>query len=159
MSDLVPGLQLPNIQDGNLKVSQSYVVTPEAATWKRRKFTVTAGQVNFFDIEITTEKRIRAGTYVIKTAYTLVHPDDYLEFSIIDKNDILGLFSLYGLIVGQDILELHKFVRTEYIDANRTGSFDAWCSTDLVQGLFLRIAYNSFGTTNIELMIRILFHE
>jgi hypothetical protein len=154
----LPGYQLPTVRNGNLRVSQSYVETPEAATWKRRKHTAIAGQVTFFDTEITTEKRIRAGDYYVINEND-VPADDYIEFSIIDKNDVLGLFETYGLIEGIDILEIHKFVKTEYIHDSQGYIFDAWCTEELVTGLFFRVAYNSSGTTDINFLIRILYFE
>lgn len=34
--------------------------------------------------------------------------------SIVDKDDVLGLFSTYGLTVGVDVLELKEFVEDFY---------------------------------------------
>ncbi|MFX1590479.1 MAG: hypothetical protein ACFFC1_20285, partial [Promethearchaeota archaeon] len=110
------GLTIPNYTDeGAMVIAQTYGATPETAVWKKRKHTAIAGQTTFFDILVTTEIRIRGGSYKILD-FSKVHEDDYVEFSVVDKDDVLGLFSTDGLEVGVDILELKKFVKTEYIE-------------------------------------------
>ena len=145
--------------DGGIVVGQTYGATQETATWKRRKHQAAAGQTTFFDIAITTEIRLRGGAYKIDNIND-VHSDDYVEFSVIDKNNILGLFSLYGLTVGVDVLELHKFVRTEYIDEDGFEfGRNSWSAFLVYPGLYLRIAYNSFGSSDINFKTRILWFE
>jgi len=146
-------------EDGGIVVGQTYGATPETAVWKKRKHTAIAGETSFFDIAITTEIRLRGGSYNVLN-FDDVHGDDFLEFSVIDKDDVLGLFPLYGLTVGVDILELHKFVKTEYIE---DGGFEfgnnSWSAFLVYQGLYLRAAYNSYGTTNINFYTRLLWFE
>lgn len=146
-------------EDGGIVVGQTYGATPETAVWKKRKHYALAGQTTFFDIPVTTEIRLRGGSYKVININD-VHEDDYLEFSVIDKDNVLGLFSLYGLTVGVDVLELHKFIKTEYIDPEgfEFGN-NSWSAFLVYTGLYLRAAYNSNGTQNINFYTRILWFE
>lgn len=152
------GLQMPSLSsDGAQVVTQTFVSTPQVAAWKSRKHEAIAGQTNFFDIAITTEIRLSSGEYMIDNLED-VHPDDYIELSLIDKNNVLGLFSYYGLQEG-DVLELFKFVRTEFPITRQKFESPMGCTHIVVPGLFIRVAYVSFGTTNINFKTRILWYE
>jgi len=135
---------------------------------KSYKNTAVAGQINFFDIEVTQEKRINGGEYWIHNDDVVnVNDDDYVEFSIIDKNDVLGLFSTYGLNKDNgDILELSKFVLTDYVKKGNPENgyhsqlFEGIKGTNLVRtGLFMRAAYVSNGQSNIRWIWRLYFYE
>jgi hypothetical protein len=153
------GIVLQKItDDGAAVVSTTYGETPQIATCKRRKHLAIAGQLSLFDIQIVKEIRLAGGEYKIDN-YSSIHEDDYVEFSIIDKDDVLGLFSTYGLTQGVDILEIFKFVRQEYVDVEAKFYSTVGCAYRVFQGLYFRIAYNSFGTTDIKLKSRILWFE
>ena len=153
--------------DGNVMISASYEDVPEQAVFKGRQHTAVAGETTFFDIEITTEIKMKKGSYHVQNIDDIVE-GDYIEFSVIDKNDVLGLFGTYGLTVGVDILELHKFVRTEFIEKvgfdagqNSFGD-DVYGAFPVNSGLFFRIAYNSVaesGANDIKFLSRILWYE
>lgn len=127
--------------------------------WKAHLYTATAGALSIFDEEVTTQMKLRGGWYELFDNNAVI--GDYVEFSIIDKNDVLGLFSTYGLIVGQDILELKKFVRTEYVNPNMQGRqlFESAGASTVVPGLFLRTAYLSNGTANVQFKVVEKYHE
>jgi hypothetical protein len=157
--DETQGLALPKMTpDGIQLVSQSFGYTPIASVWKARKYNVTAGMENFFDVQITTEIRLIGGWYRILN-YSDINEDDYLEFSLVDKDDILGLFSYYGLTVGVDVLELFKFVRTDYIDPSPIAFNTFPCNYPVNPGFYLRAGYKSNGTTDIKLVVRLLWFE
>ncbi len=143
---------------------------------KSYRHTVNLGQINIFDIAITTEQRIQGGEYWIKdTDVDYVSYDDYVEFSVVDKNNVLGLFSLYGLdpsTGSTDILELSKFIINDYVRVgSSTGGYYKQCfegikGTSLVYaGLFYRIMYHSEYTpstgdpTSIVLKSRLFYYE
>lgn len=74
---------------------------------------------------------------------------DYGEFAVVDKDDVLGLFSTYGLTVGVDVLEVAKYVRKFYpppwkelIDLRQRQA------AEIVPGLYMRFIYNNVSTTN-----------
>lgn len=154
------GFTLPRTtEDGGTVVSQTYGSTPNRSAWKMRTHDAVAGETTFFDIEITTEIKLRSGSYYVDNIAD-IHTNDYIELSLIDKNDVLGLFFSYGLTVGQDILELHKLVQTEHpIPNGYEFGINAWAPQEVYTGLFLRVAYNSFGSTNIRFRTRLFWFE
>ena len=93
-----------------------------------------------------------AGSYYIRNE-AAIHDDDILEFSVIDKDDVLGLFSQYGLTVGTDVLELAKFIRTHSVVGGTLVHFIPGQRKILPQGLYLRTSYTSYGSTNFLLKI------
>jgi hypothetical protein len=82
---------------------------------------------------------------------------DYIEFSIMDKSDVLGLFQSLGLTLGVDVLELGKFVQKEYLSNGQSEMMPFDQAKRLVQGLFLRSIYNSIGTTGDAPVVRVRF--
>lgn len=133
-------------QDGGQVVSLTYGITPENSQWKGYIFQAKAGQTTFFDIQITTEIRLQGGYYQILNYQDIGWNGlqrDYIEFSIIDKDDVLGLFSQYGLNKENgDILEIKKFVKNAYVLEKDT-FIDKYSVFPVLQGLYFRIAYNS----------------
>lgn len=132
---------------------------------KMYKGSATAGMTSFFDNVVSYEKHINGGEYWIDNVSN-VHEDDYIEFSIVDKNDILGLFSTYGLTVGIDVLQLVKFVNTDYVKKGdpTTGYhsqlFEGIKGTNkVITGLYFRTSYVSHGTTDINLRWRLYYYE
>jgi len=72
------------------------------------------------------------------------------------------LFSTYGLTVGVDILELKKFVRTEYTNpdsANSRQEFISNGATSVYTGLYMRVAYLSTGLSDVKFKITEKYHE
>lgn len=133
---------------------------------KTYKFSVQPNTINIFDLEVTTEIRIVGGEiWVAPSDVSKVHDDDYCEFSIVDKNNVLGLFSVYGIPQG-GVLELKKFVRTEYI---KKGDADSGYnsvpgnllkgSNPVLAGLFRRITYESFGSEALTFIVRLTHYE
>lgn len=127
--------------------------------WKGYKYTAIAGAQSFFDEQVTQELKLRGGWYALLDSNAAV--GDYVEFSIIDKDDVLGYFQYYGLTVGQDILELSKFVRTDYVNPTSFGrqEFAAASASDVVAGLYLRTTYKSVGSSNVTFKIVIRYLE
>jgi len=128
--------------------------------WEGHLYDVVAGSLNFFDELIVTEKQLRGGWYEILDANAVV--GDYIEQSVVDKDDVLGLFSTYGLTVGVDVLELKKYVKTEYVNPATAGQrqiFMANSTFVVMAGLYLRIAYESVGGTNIKLKVTTFAYE
>lgn len=127
--------------------------------WKGYKYTATAGAQSFFDEQVTQELKLRGGWYALLDSNAVV--GDYVEFSIIDKDDVLGYFQYYGLTVGQDVLELSKFVRTDYVNPTSFGrqEFAANSASDVVTGLYFRTTYKSVGANDITFKIVIRYLE
>lgn len=128
--------------------------------WKGRIYTATAGALNIFDELVTTQLKVRGGWYELLDNKAVIN--DYLEFAIVDKDDVLGLFAAYGLTVGQDVLELKKFVRTEYINPMTAGQrqdFESNGASTVYAGLYMRVYYNSTGSEDVKFKIMEKYHE
>ena len=121
--------------------------------WEGHKYTATAGATNLFDEVVTTERQLRGGWYELFDDGAV--EGDYLEFAVVDKNDVLGLFGLLGLTVGEDVLELAKYVRTEYINPTKKDRqmFMARSTFVVTAGLFLRTIYESTGETDVTFKV------
>ena len=119
--------------------------------WKGYKYTATAGATNIYDEVVTVEKQLRGGWYELLDATTKAVVDDYIEFAVVDKDDVLGLFATYGLTVGVDVLELKKYVKTEYINPSLLGRqvFMVGSTFVILAGLYLRTIYESTGADNV----------
>jgi len=150
-----------------------------------------AGSITFNDVEVTVEKRINGGEWwIMPDSVPNIHEDDYIEFSIIDKNDILGMFVLIcancGTVrtieqaaadcaecgsqsrftVGTHILELSRFVETDYV---MKGNASEGYHSDLMRGikgtnlvhtgLFFRCTYYSHGEQSINFIWRLSYYE
>lgn len=117
--------------------------------WQGYLYNVTKDSTNIFDELVTTEKQLRGGWYEVMDANSVV--GDYIEEAVVDKDDVLGLFATYGLTVGVDVLELKKYVKTEYINplvAGQRQLFIAKSTFLIMAGLYTRIIYHSVGTVN-----------
>ena len=127
------------------------------------KITVEPDTINIIDTEIVMNQRLSGGEYwVDPDGVDYIGPNDYVEFAIVDKNDVLGFFSQYGLEPGVDILELSKFVSHEYIrKGNKANGYHADLVSNMVgtslviPGLFKRIYYFAEDlTVDAELIVR-----
>ena len=122
--------------------------------WHGHLYNVTAGATNIFDYLVTTEKRLRGGWYTLMDSNAIV--GDYIEESVVDKDDVLGYFDALGYTVGQDVLELKKYVKTEYVHPNSEGirqEFQANSVFTVVAGLYLRTLFESTGNTDLQLAV------
>lgn len=142
--------------DGVTVTAQTFPEIPCVQNWKSFKLNVPAGVESFYDILVDREIKIQGGDYHIINKAD-IHEDDYIEFSVIDKDDVLGLFSLYGLTVGTDIIELSKFVRTYYCIKGEAALYNVVHTAFRVKrGLYFRLGYNSKGSTNIRMIFNLL---
>lgn len=141
-------------RDGNTVLAPTFEDTmglyPE---WHGYLYTATAGTTNFFDEVVTSEKQLRGGWYELFSDTAVI--DDYLEFGVVDKDDTLGLFTLLGLTVGEDVLELAKYVKTEYINPDRKDRqvFMANSTFVVASGLYIRTIYESTGEDDVQFKV------
>ena len=104
--------------NGQLVTSPSYFYTDTLnAIQETTRYAIENLAVNIFDEKIENNIKLFGGKYWVGEDYVNnVHKDDYVEFSIIDKDDILGFFSMFGLDKDNgDILELNKFVINDIV--------------------------------------------
>lgn len=126
-------------------------------------YKASAGATSFFDEKISTQIRLRGGWYEI------LQPEqaslgDYVEFSIMDKDDVLGLFSGYGLTAGQPghVLELKKYVKKDYVNpasAGKREEFRVGGGFNVIAGLYFRTSYVSVGSKDVDLKTVVLSYE
>lgn len=122
-----------------------------------RKFTVIPPtppdelKQNVFDIKIDetivgrdNQVEFTSGAYYIREQDKITD-NDYLEVSIVDKDNVTGLFEYYNLIPGEDVLELVKFIKTHSIIGGRRILLDGGQSKIIPYGLYIRISYFSYG--------------
>lgn len=128
--------------------------------FKGYKYTALPNTLNIFDEVVTTELKVEAGWYEVLDANSNI--GDYIDFSVVDKDDVLGLFSGLGLTVGVDVLEVGNLVRTEYINPRNTGrtEFRVQQPATVLPGLYFRIKYNNIGLiNNVNFKITYLVYE
>ena len=129
--------------------------------WHGRLYNAVKDSINIFDELVTTEKQLRGGWYEIMDEDASL--GDYIEEAVVDKDDVLGLFNTYGLTVGTDVLELKKYIKTEYINplvAGQRQVFIANSTFVIAAGLYLRTIYVSVGTINdVSLKVTTLTYE
>jgi|GEM_PF-5634476 len=114
---------------------------------------------NIFDFRISEEivgkdncVEIVGGQYYIRNI-DAINEADIMEFSVVDKDDVLGLFQYYRLTVGTDVLELAKFVRTHSVIGGTLVRINPGQSKILPLGLYLRTSYISYGSVPFKLKI------
>jgi hypothetical protein len=128
------------------------------------KLLASQGDISIFDAKIVEEIKLSGGeVWVTEATSPNVGSDDFVEFSLIDKDDILGYFSMLGLTVGVDILEVSKFVFNEYIQRGPSPyHLDLVTNIPgaafLMQGLYRRIVYHSVNSTGPVEFISKLFY-
>jgi hypothetical protein len=86
---------------------------------------------------------------------------DYLEFAVVDKNDVLGYFSNFGLTSGVDVLELGKYVETCYVSPDGTDMCHLQSPTiaPVAAGLFFRIKAHTTTSTPLCCGVTFLWFE
>ena len=154
MGDIIRRSFIAESRDGNPVLAPTFEDTmglyPE---WSGHLYTATAGATSIFDEVVTVEKQLRGGWYELFDENAV--EGDYLEFSVVDKDDVLGLFALYGLTVGEDVLELKKYVKTDYINVLKRDRqvFMAKSTFVVTAGLYIRTTYESVGETDVTFKV------
>lgn len=142
---------------------------------KMYRHTSPGSGINIFDNIVTSEQFIVTGEYWIsKDTVQNVHKDDWVEFSVVDKLDAMGLFSKYGLVVGEDLnqdgiddfIQLPKFVINDYVQKGCSESCyythplkEANGMSRVIPNLHLRVIYHQYGDDPVEFMWRLTYYE
>jgi hypothetical protein len=123
-------------------------------------FTAAAGQTTFMDTEVLDSLiYLKGASFYVEGTSVL---GDYAEFSIVDKNDVLGLFAGLGYTVGVDVLEVVKFERKHYIAPFSDGygsEVIPGTFAPIVTGLFMRTGYESVGAEDVNMIVRYQWYE
>lgn len=115
------------------------------------QFQAQPGIENFFDIQLIEPIYLSGGRYVILNPSD-VGVNDYIEFSIIDKDeDGDGFTDVLGVTVPAfGIFQLSKFVEKWWVYGTPVYEFKSHSGEPLIPGLYLRIGYMSTGTVAID---------
>ena len=160
MTDFRP--LFPNSDDlGNPVVTRNYkIISNDGYRKCGLKFVATAGDTTFYDRLLTEAVQLRGGwTWIGDTAVW----GDEMYMSVIDKDDVLGLFALYGLTVGVDVLELTRYVKSFTVPPGGIPvpgyQVDPGTYSGLVAGLYLRTAYISEGAEDVNVILHYDWYE
>jgi len=139
------GLALPVYapSSGALVTAQTYSQYEEDAAFKGVMLDAPANQTSIHDLKITTQIYVEGGYFWSDGG----NKGDYVEVSVVDKDDVLGLFATFNLTVGVDVLELDKFVETMYLKPGGM-EFSLVQTSDIAQvmaGLYIRTKYENVG--------------
>ena len=138
----------PRSDEGRLIVAPTYMDTGGADTnFFGSTFTATAGEQTVNDFLVTEQIYLQGGTFWIEDAKIR----DEVYFSVVDTDDILGMFSTLGYTVGVDILELKKYIHDmEMHNGFNEGSLVVSSKANILPGLKLRMSYTSKGTEDVS---------
>jgi len=133
-------------------------------TWKGKRYVVEPGVLNIYDELVVKELKIRGGWYELMhlPADCPATDEDYVEFSVVDKDDVTGLFALFGLEVGVDVIEFGKFPETDYVNKYAAATrqmFRVNGAKDIIPGLYLRTYYMSMGSEGLLVKRVVQVHE
>jgi len=119
---------------------------------------IPPNSTGILDFRITKELKIRGGDFWCLNATF----GDTVDFEIVDKDDVLGLFSQYGLTAGVDIISLSKPIDTISIPPFPQWTYGIAMGTeqDIKEGLFIRLKYVNQGVANtVQCGLAILVRE
>lgn len=154
------------LKDEPPKTADGYIITSPtfenvgnlAPVWRGSLHQAPANTLSFFDESVNNQQKLREGWFKILSGGQI---GDYIECSIIDKDDVLGLFAMFNLQVGQDVLELKKYIRTEYFSPEYRGrqEFKSDAVSELMAGLYVRVAYYNSGDNAATFTITRRYYE
>lgn len=124
------------IQPAGFRKFQQY------AWLKGFKYVPVPGDVSEFLESFSQDIWIWGGSYIVAGA----HADDYIEFEIVDADN------LYGLGAGA---VLSRYLESEYVVNGDRFDIRTEDGAYVPQGLYLRIRYVSYGTNTITLKTRL----
>jgi hypothetical protein len=133
-----------------------YAWSPE--TYQRTGYLVEvpADSTYFLDVQVTKELYVKGGSILYENAVR----GDYVEFSVVDKDDALGLFALYGMEVGTHVLEVGKLLRSLYLQPGKNEKqLTPPTASQVFQGLYLRVGVTSVGDEPLRCSIEIEAYE
>ena len=139
-------------ETGVVRFSPSNKLLAESTRYIGYEWEAAPGVTNIFDLEVAPATIYLAGAQLVYGGG--VTKGDYMEFSIVDKNDVLGMFGMYGLTPGVDVIELQKYVKTYHAIPALIGvpiKIESDALALLASGLFMRMYYVSVGTEPVDL--------
>jgi len=139
-------LDEPRSPEGLPLFAPSFLHTSEQARLRGYPLSCAPDEISIIDIEVTSQMLVQKGQFWIENG----RRGDLAQFSIVDKNDTLGLHSLHGIPLGTPI-ELVRYVEDYPVPTKDLWDDDLVMPTvaPVVPGLFLRAQYEAGpgGTT------------
>jgi hypothetical protein len=140
---------------GHPIVAPTHIAISEAWRMEGVRFTASGQTTTIHDYRITKEILMQ-GAHWWTQCDSL---NDSADFSVVDKDNILGLHTMYGLPLGTPI-ELTKFVRNYYVPSGHTvGIIQAPTVSPVVSGLYVRVAYDNNADTDAEIGVNYIYYE
>lgn len=148
---------LDNLPAGQV-VSPTYAHIDEAARFQG--FMVTGSGIDtdtFIDHKITNQIYVHGGWFWSQGGEL----GDYAEFSVVDKDDVLGYFQYFGLTPGSGVIELGKYVEKCYLNPDGTDMCHLETPTiaAVASGLYMRTKVHTTGETPLSLGVTYLWFE
>lgn len=111
----------------------------------------------FLDHRIQAEIYVHGGWYWTDGGVV----GDYAEFSVVDKDDVLGYFAYFGLVSGVDVLELGKYVESLYLKpgGDTTTHLETPTTAPVFEGLYMRTKIHTTSETPVHLGVTYLWFE
>ena len=143
--------------NGCIITATSHTYFEEDGKFKGFLLTASGNQTTIYDHKLNRQIYVTEGYFW----HAGGNIGDYAEFSIVDKDDILGLFDYYDLEVGVDVLELGKFVETQYLNPECGPMIRMTSPTeaDVCSGLYMRTKYENVGDETGHLGVTYLWLE
>jgi hypothetical protein len=134
-----------------------YAYADEKTVFQGFSYTAQPGALNIYDEPIGNQLvYIQGGKLWVKQP----NLGDYAELSVVDKDNVLGLFDQYGLVEGTDVLEVSKWVRKLHTPPwNWECELFAKTAGSVAPGLYLRVAYENTGTSAVDFGVFYLWYE
>lgn len=134
-----------------------YAFANEKATYHGYKYVAQANAFNVFDEPISEKLTTIQGS---KIWANNSHIGDYVEFSIVDKDDILNLFSQQGIVKGEGEIEVERWVHKIYLPPwNCEKDLSTKTAIEVIAGLYLRVCYVNVGQTQVDFAVEYIGYE
>lgn len=109
--------------------------------------TATSGQTTLSDKKFDFDIDLFGGAYEVGTT---ANPGDYIEFEVIDKDNILGY--------GENVV-LNKYIETNYVLPGSEYVHEEPVGSVIPAGIYLRVRYVSTGLVNVNMVFRYMMHK
>ena len=142
---------------GSTLKSSPYAYADERAVYRGYKYIAQADAMNIYDEQID-EKLV----YVQGSKIWVNNPNlgDYIEFSIVDKNDTLGLFTENSLTKEGDVLEVQRWTHNIYLPPwSCEKELITKTAFETISGLYLRVCYVNVGLNDVDFAVEYLGYE
>lgn len=131
----------PYTEDGRPVIALGEAELGGSSLWQGSTFSAVAGEDTTHDHQITAASKLFAGTF-------WASPDaeigDWIEFSVVDVDDLLGLGA--GYVVA-------KYVATMYVAPGERRELRSGQSAAIPAGLYLRTVYHSTGQAAVPVLL------